>query len=40
VFDHWVENSESVFLNTIPVYWKNENRRGTAESGQPAAGTF
>ncbi|MDQ6800252.1 MAG: hypothetical protein M3041_05380 [Acidobacteriota bacterium] len=38
-FDRWVENSESVLLNTIPVYWKNENRRGTAESGQPAAGT-
>jgi hypothetical protein len=40
VFDRWVENSESVLLNTIPVYWKNENRRGTAESGQPAAGTY
>lgn len=39
MFDRWVENSESVLLNTIPVYWKNENRRGTAESGLPAAGT-
>jgi hypothetical protein len=35
MFDRWVENSESVLLNTIPVYWKNENRRGSAE----AAGT-
>jgi hypothetical protein len=39
MFDRWVENSESVVLNTIPVYWKNENRRGSAESGLPAAGT-
>jgi hypothetical protein len=31
MFDRWVENSESVLLNTIPVYWKNENRRGSAE---------
>lgn len=36
VFDRWVENSDSVLLNTIPVYWKNESRRGTAESNQPA----
>jgi hypothetical protein len=35
MFDRWVESSESVLLNTIPVYWKNENRRGSAE----AAGT-
>ncbi|HEY8183342.1 MAG TPA: hypothetical protein VII32_13960 [Thermoanaerobaculia bacterium] len=39
MFDRWVENSESVLLNSIPVYWKNENRRGTAESSLPAAGT-
>lgn len=39
MFDRWVENSESVLLNTIPVYWKNENRRGSAESGQPSSGT-
>jgi hypothetical protein len=39
MFDRWVENSESVLLNTIPVYWKNENRGGTAESGHPSAGT-
>jgi len=36
MFDHWVENSDSVFLNTIPVYWRPENRRGTAESESPA----
>ncbi len=36
VFDRWVENSDSVLLNSIPVYWKYENRRGTAESNQPA----
>jgi hypothetical protein len=39
MFDRWVENSESVLLNTIPVYWKSENRRGIAENGQPSAGT-
>ena len=39
MFDRWIESSESILLNTIPVYWKNENRRGTAESGLPAAGT-
>jgi len=39
MFDRWVESSESVLLNTIPVYWKNENRRGTAESDQPLSGT-
>ncbi len=31
MFDRWVENSESVLLNAIPVYWKNEKRRGSAE---------
>ncbi len=36
MFDHWVESTDSVFLNTIPVYWKNESRRGTADSNQPA----
>ncbi|HYS56259.1 MAG TPA: hypothetical protein VER58_21070 [Thermoanaerobaculia bacterium] len=40
MFDRWVEASESVLLNTIPVYWKNENRRGTAESDQPLSGTY
>jgi len=38
MFDHWVESSDSVLLNTIPVYWKGENRRGTAESDQPSTG--
>jgi hypothetical protein len=36
MFDRWVENSDSVLLNLLPVSWKNENRRGTAESSQPA----
>ena len=36
LFDRWVENSDSILLNTIPVYWKGESRRGTAESDQPA----
>jgi hypothetical protein len=40
MFDRWVENSESVLLNTIPVYWKSEARRGTAENGQPSSGTY
>jgi hypothetical protein len=39
MFDRWVESTDSVFLNSIPIYWKNQNRRGTAESDQPA-GTF
>jgi hypothetical protein len=38
MFDRWVESSDSVLLNTIPVYWKGESRRGTAESDQPSAG--
>lgn len=36
LFDRWVENSDSIMLNSIPVYWKGESRRGTAESDQPA----
>ena len=39
MFDRWVENSESVLLNTIPVYWKNENRSGIAESSHASAGS-
>ncbi len=38
MFDRWVEGSDSVVLNTIPVYWKGESRRGTAESDQPSVG--
>jgi len=38
MFDRWVEGSESVLLNTIPVYWRGETRRGTAENNQ--AGTY
>jgi hypothetical protein len=36
MFERWVEGSESVLLNSIPVYWRGESRRGTAESNQPA----
>ena len=39
MFERWVEGSESVLLNTIPVYWRGESRRGTAESNEPA-GTY
>jgi len=39
MFDRWVEGSESVLLNTIPVYWRGETRRGTADNNQPA-GTY
>jgi len=39
LFERWVEASDSIMLNTIPVYWKDGNRRGTAESDQPA-GTY
>jgi hypothetical protein len=36
MFDRWVERTNSVFLNAIPVRWKNESRHGSAESDQPA----
>ena len=36
MFERWVEGSESVLLNSVPVYWRGESRRGTAESSQPA----
>jgi len=36
LFDRWVEASDSILLNTIPVYWQGESHRGTAESDQPA----
>ena|SRR5437899_6300981 len=36
MFERWVEGSESVLLNSVPVYWRGESRRGTAESNQPA----
>ena len=36
MFDRWVEASDSIFLNTIPVYWKGDGVRGTAESDRPA----
>ncbi|HJT16167.1 MAG TPA: hypothetical protein VJ853_02205 [Thermoanaerobaculia bacterium] len=36
LFERWVEASDSIMLNTIPVYWNDGGRRGTAESDQPA----
>ena len=36
MFDHWVEASDSIVLNAIPVYWKGDSIRGTAESDRPA----
>lgn len=38
LFDRWVENSDSVLLNAIPVHWKNDTRRITAESDRPGGG--
>ena len=36
MFDRWVEASDSILLNAIPVYWKGDSIRGTAESDRPA----
>ena len=36
MFDRWVEASDSIVLNAIPVYWKGDSIRGTAESDRPA----
>ncbi|HLJ74597.1 MAG TPA: hypothetical protein VKU62_08440 [Thermoanaerobaculia bacterium] len=36
LFDRWVEASDSILLNTIPVYWQGETPRGTAEASAPA----
>jgi hypothetical protein len=36
MFDRWVEGSDSILLNAIPVYWKGDGARGTAESDRPA----
>jgi len=36
MFDRWVEASDSILLNTIPVYWKGDSNRGSAESDSPA----
>jgi len=35
MFDRWVEASDSILLNPIPVYWKADTNRGAAESGRP-----
>jgi len=36
MFDRWVEASDSILLNAIPVYWKGDSNRGNAESDRPA----
>ena len=37
VFDRWVDNSTSIFLNTLPVFWDNGRPTlGSAESGFPS----
>lgn len=36
MFERWVEGSDSIMLNAIPVYWKGDSIRGTAESSRPA----
>jgi len=36
MFDHWVEASDSILLNTIPVYWQGESGRSSAENELPA----
>ena len=35
MFDRWVEASDSILLNPIPVYWKADTNRGAAEAGRP-----
>jgi len=35
MFDHWVEASDSILLNPIPVYWKADSNHGAAEAGRP-----
>lgn len=36
MFDRWVEASDSIVLNPIPVYWKGDSNRGSAENDRPA----
>ena len=43
LFDRWVEGTDSVYLNAIPIRWKQDNRAGTADSDRSFAsrgGTF
>ena len=35
MFDRWVEASESIMLNPVPVYWKAESNHLAADSGRP-----
>lgn len=38
MFDRWVEGSGSVYLNAIPIEWKNDHGSGGADSERPASG--
>jgi hypothetical protein len=38
MFDRWVEGSGSVYLNSIPIQWKNDYRPGGADSDRPPSG--
>ena len=44
LFDRWVEGTDSVYLNPLPIRWKSDSiRPGSAESDRPLArgsGTF
>ncbi len=35
-FETWVENNDSIFLNTIPVRYNASPRSGTADASQPS----
>lgn len=39
MFDRWVEGSESVYLNAIPIRWKND-RVGMDGDRSPSSGTY
>src|SRR5438477_4117178 len=36
MFDRWIDASDSIVLNAMPVDWKGDSIRGTAESDRPA----
>lgn len=43
LFDRWVEGTDSIDLNVLPIRWKTDNRLGSAEFQRPAGsggGTF
>jgi hypothetical protein len=37
MFDHWVESTDTVFLNPIPVHWSNEPLRGGVDASRATA---